>query len=832
MKGETPRYSGLSEDKIIESRSRYGANKIQKEKGGAFKLLKEVLTEPMFLLLIAACIVYFLVGQYPEGILMLVAMVLVASISFFQEKKSKAALDAVKELSQPKVKVFRYGKETEILSEELVVGDILLIEEGEQIPIDGVILEAHDFTVDESIITGESFAIEKNEHSENNKVYFGSTVKTGNAILKVELVGNNTMLGKLGKTIEGMPLKRSRFQEELRVFVRRMALAGIAAFLLVLGINYFQSGEILNSLLFALALAMSILPEEIPVAFSTFMALGSWRLLKEDVLAKDPLIVETLGSSTIICIDKTGTITENKMSVAKIYTYAEGLVSAPGSLSPEGINVLAYAMWSSEPKPFDPMEIAIHEAYSLSIPIDDRHKFKMIHEYPLSGSPPVMTHIYENDKGNRIIACKGGVESVIQFSRLSESESDQILEKAKAFAKDGYRVLGVAKSEFNGDHFPIEQKDFQWTILGLIALYDPPKRNIKAVLKKFYDAGIKVKIISGDYPETIQTIAREIKFKGANDLITGKELETIKPGELSNIIKEKKVFARMFPDAKLKVIQTLKEEGEIVAMIGDGVNDGPALKMADIGVAMGSKGTEIAKRASSIILLDNDLEKLFFAIVSGRKIYENLKKAIRYILSIHIAIITTVTGPLLLGWDIVNIFSPIHIIFFELIMGPTCSIIYEREPIEKQASVSMPRSESKGFLSLNELALSIVQGLVISAGVLLLYYYAMKEGFSERQVRTIVFTNIVMANIFLTLENRSFKESIFKTFRYKNPLIPFIIGLTIFLLIFFLSFSFTRDLFLFDSISMYQFIICVIVAFVSVLWLECYKLFKRANKTE
>ncbi|MBO9699075.1 MAG: cation-translocating P-type ATPase [Sporocytophaga sp.] len=830
MKGELPCYKGLTKDQVIENRSKFGANKIKQAKGGTFKLLKEVLTEPMFLLLIAACIIYFLVKQYSEGVLMLVAMVLVASISFFQERRSKAALEAVKEMSQPKVLVLRGDKKDKIFSEELVVGDILFIEEGEQIPIDGKVLEAHDFTVDESILTGESFAIEKNELLSNNKVYFGSTVKTGSAILEVEGVGNNTMLGQLGKSIEVIEVKRSRFQEELRVFVRRMALAGIVAFLVVLGINFYKSGEILNSLLFALALAMSILPEEIPVAFSTFMALGSWRLLKENVLAKDPLIVETLGSATVICIDKTGTITENKMSVAKIFTCSENLISTLENLTSSAANVLSFAMWSSEPTPFDPMEIAIHEAYVHSVQYDERHNFRMIHEYPLSGSPPVMTHVYENEKGRRIVACKGGVESVIRYSNLSENNANRILGIAKDFARDGYRVLGVAEAQFNNDHFPIEQKDFAWTILGLIALYDPPKRNIKEVLNRFYKAGIEVKIISGDYPETIKTIAREIDFKGVNELITGPEIENISEKELSDVIEKKKIFARMFPDAKLRVVQSLKEGGKIVAMIGDGVNDGPALRKADIGVAMGSKGTEIAKRASSIILLDNDLEKLFIAIVSGRKIYENLKKALRYILSIHIAIITTVTGPLLLGWDIVNIFSPIHIIFFELIMGPTCSIIYEREPLENQASVSMPRPAVKGFLSLSELVISVFQGLVISLGVLLIYYYTMKEGLSERQIRTIVFTNIVVANIFLTLENRSFKESILKSFQYKNPLIPFIIGLTIFLLIFILSFSFTRDLFLFDPISIYQITICVIVAFVSVLWLECYKLFNRKRE--
>jgi Ca2+-transporting ATPase len=827
MKNGLSGFSGLTESQVIESRHKFGSNSFEKEKGkDFFVVLKEVVTEPMFMLLIAACLVYFFVKQYSEGMIMLVAMLFVASISFFQERRSRKALDVVRKMSQPNSKVIRDNNLQEISSEEIVVGDIVLIEEGDQTPADGKIVQSHDFSVDESILTGESFAIDKDVSSENNKVYLGSTVRSGSAIVEVLQVGVSTMLGRLGKSIEEIKPSQSRFQKEIRSFIRVMAIAGVVAFVLVFGINFYKSSSVLTSLLFALALAMSILPEEIPVAFSTFMALGSWRLLKQDVLVKDPQVIETLGSATVICIDKTGTITENKMALAKIYSYKSGRVVSLDEAKKEEMEVLSYAMWASEPSPFDPMEVAIHQAYE-KIDNDERDNYEMIHEYPLSGKPPVMTHIYSNGEGHRIIACKGGAESVVVYSNISSENSKRILSIVSDLAREGYRVLGVAKSSFEGNQFPDEQNKFQWEFLGLVALYDPPKKNSAEVLQKFYTAGIKVKILSGDYPETTCAIANEIGFVGVDCFTTGNEVLTLDDQQLQKLVQEKNIFARMFPEAKLRVVNALKRNGEVVAMTGDGVNDGPALKAADIGVSMGSKGTEIAKRAASVVLLGNDLRKMFYAIVSGRKIYSNLKKAIQYILSIHISIISAVTVPLLLNWEVVNIFSPIHIIFFELIMGPTCSIIYENEPAEKNIEQRSPRTATAVFLKLSELSISIVQGLIIAVGVLIVYYLSIQEGLNESTIRTLVFSTIVLSNIFLTLENRSFEQSLLSTLRYKNSLIYFIIALTGLLLGLILTVPFMRNLFLLQPITIRQLLLCLFVSMISVFWLEGYKLIKR-----
>jgi Ca2+-transporting ATPase len=519
-----------------------------------------------------------------------------------------------------------------------------------------------------------------------------------------------------------------------------MAVAGVIVFLIVWGINYYNSHNLPDSLLKALTLAMSILPEEIPVAFTTFMALGAWRLMKMGIIVKQTKTVETLGSATVLCTDKTGTITENKMVLAETYVWADHSVRTPEEFNTaEDLELIRFAMWSSEPIPFDPMEVALHDAYEQLPEEDIRSQFTIIREYPLEGTPPMMTHIFENNKGKRIIACKGAPEAILKVSKLTTAEQDLIKEQVLLMGEKGYRVLGVGNAVFTGDNFPEKQQDFLFSFSGLVAFYDPPKKNIKNVFKAFYKAGIQVKIITGDNQATTSTIARQVKFKGAKKVINGADLIDLTEQELKEQSEHRQIFTRMFPEAKLKVINALKANGHIVAMIGDGVNDAPALKSAHIGIAMGKKGSEIAKQASELILVEDDLSKLIDAIAMGRKIYSNLKKAIQYIISIHIPIILTVFIPLLLGWVYPNIFTPVHIIFLEMIMGPTCSIIYENEPMEKNTMTQPPRPFTITFFEWKELFTSIIQGLVITAGTLAVYLYAVDQGQNELVTRTMVF---------------------------------------------------------------------------------------------
>jgi P-type Ca2+ transporter type 2C len=595
----------------------------------------------------------------------------------------------------------------------------------------------------------------------------------------------------------------------------------------VWAVNYFKSYELLDSLLKALTLAMSILPEEIPVAFTTFMALGAWRLMKIGIIVKQTKTVETLGSATVICTDKTGTITENRMSLAKVFVLSTKKISTPEPALPEENELIELAMWASEPIPFDPMEVALHEAYEKSAPIDKRPAFKMVHEYPLSGRPPMMTHIFENDSGERFITAKGAPEAIIEVSLLSQQDRESIEEASQLLSAEGFRVLGVGISDFRGNDFPDRQQQFKFIFKGLIAFYDPPKKNIRSVFEAFYAAGITVKIITGDNAATTSTIARQINFRGSDNVLGGEELLRLNEEELNKKVMEVNIFTRMFPEAKLRILNALKSNGQIVAMTGDGVNDGPALKAAHIGIAMGKKGSEIAREVSSLILTDDDLSKMVDAVAMGRKIYTNLKKAIQYIISIHIPIILTVFIPLVLGWVYPSIFSPVHIIFLELIMGPTCSIIYENEPMEKNVMQQKPRPFTTTFFNIKELNISILQGLIITAGTLFTYQFAAQQLFSESVTRTMVFMTLLSANIFLTLVNRSFYYSIFTTLRYKNNLVPLIIGITVILAASLLFVPAFIRFFEFDSLGGIQLTISALTGFVSVIWFEGIKRLRR-----
>ncbi|MCB0728981.1 MAG: cation-translocating P-type ATPase [Ignavibacteriae bacterium] len=829
MSENNTEYTGLTTEQIILSREKFGSNVIEvKKENRFFEILKNLTGEPMVILLLAASILYFISGQTGDGIFLAVAIVLVSAISLFQDSRSRNALEKLKVYTKPNCKVIRNGDTVEIKTDELVVGDYLIAEEGTSVSADGVIIRSNDFSVNESILTGESFPVFKDRGKDDNKIYRGTSVTSGLAIAEVTAVGNKTQLGKIGKSLEDIKIEKTPLELQISNFVKKMVIAGSVVFLIVWAINYFMSYDILDSLLKALTLAMSILPEEIPVAFSVFMALGAWRLMKMGIVVKQMKTVETLGSATVICTDKTGTITENKMELAKIYLLSSDKISDPKEkLDEKEIDLIRVAMFASEPIPFDPMEIALHDAYMNSSNRDERPNFKMIHEYPLSGNPPMMTHFFEDETGKRIVASKGAPEAMIKVCDLSEAEIQDIKNAISSLTTGGYRVLGVGESVFRGNNYPETQQELSFKFLGLIAFFDPPKKNIGKVFEDFNTAGIVVKIVTGDNAETTNAIARQIDFKGYDKSMSGDELMNLNESELEEKVTGTAIFNRMFPEAKLRIINALKARKEIVAMTGDGVNDGPALKAAHIGIAMGKKGTETAKQAASLILADDDLSKMVDAVAMGRKIYTNLKKAIRYIISIHIPIVLTVFIPLALGWLYPNIFSPVHIIFLELIMGPTCSIIYENEPIEKNTMKEKPRPMTTTFFDQKELTVSIIQGLMITAGTLAAYQFSVYNGFNEDLTRTIVFNSLISANIFLTLVNRSFYYSIFTTIKYRNNLVPLMIAITIIITGMILYIKPFAEFFEFETPDLSMLLFSTGIGFFSVIWFEIVKWKKR-----
>ena len=821
--------NGLSDEQVIASRNTYGKNILNfKKESGLMQALKSLLKEPMVILLFIASSIYFATGNSGDGIFLAIAIVLVAAISLFQDSRSRNALEKLKQFIQPTSKVIRNGVLVEIKSEDIVVGDSMMVEEGMTIAADGIIAHSNDFSVNESLLTGESFSVFKDLTTEDHTVFKGTMVASGLAIATIIAVGNETQLGKIGKSLESIQEEKTPLEKQINNFVKKMVILGSVVFLFVWLLNYLRSYNILDSLLKALTLAMSILPEEIPVAFTTFMAIGSWRLMKMGVVVKQMKTVETLGSATVICIDKTGTITENKMTLAKVFAMTSGKISSLKIPYNEGENeLISIAMWASEPIPFDPMEIALHKAYSDNCLKDRRNDYKMIHEYPLGGQPPMMTHVFENNTGNKIIAAKGAPEAFFEISNFTSIQKKNILEALQRLTQEGYRVLGVAQALFEGENFPKRQQDFSFNFKGIVAFYDPPKKNIGAVLNDFASAGIAVKIITGDNSATTISIANQIGFKGIEKNISGNELMLLNEKQLQQKVLDTAIFTRMFPEAKLKIINALKKNNEIVAMTGDGVNDGPALKAAHIGVAMGEKGTEIAKQAASLILTSDDLSKMVDAIGMGRRIYTNLKKAIQYIISIHIPIVLTVFIPLAFGWIYPNILSPIHVILLELIMGPTCSIIYENEPMEKNTMNQNPRPFMATFFSWKELTTSVFQGFMITTGVLIAYLFAVQQGYNESTTRAMVFTVLITSNIFLTLVNRSFYYSIFTTLKYKNNLVPLIIGVTILLTGVLLYIDPFTAFFKFKKLNFEQLGISICIGFLSVIWYEFIKAYKR-----
>lgn len=828
MSVENFNIKGLSTSEVTASRSKHGNNTIEYKKENIFiKAIMNFVQDPMVILLLVASAIYFVSGKISDGIFLASAIVLISLISSYQNARSRNALQKLKDFTKPNCKVIRNGIIVEIKTEELVIGDCLMVEEGTSISADGTIIHSNDFSVNEAILTGESMTVSKDKDSENNFIFQGTTVSSGLAIATITAIGYTTKLGKIGKSLENIKEEKTPLEIQIGNFVKKMAIAGALIFAVVWGINFYESNNVFDSLLKALTLAMSILPEEIPIAFTTFMALGAYRMFQNGIIVKQMKTVETLGSATVICIDKTGTITENTMTLAKLYSLKSNKISdIETELNEDEKTLIITSMWASEPIPFDPMEIALHKTYLKVVEKDERSYFKMIHEYPLSGKPPMMTHIFENKK-EQIVAAKGAPEALIQICSLSDSEKNKIQDAINELTSEGYRILAVAEAHFEGENFPKTQQEFQFEFNGLVAFYDPPKKNIHSVLQHFYKAGISVKIITGDNAETTSSIAKQIGFDGFENSISGDELMKLSDSELKKRVQETNLFTRMFPDAKLRIINALKSNNEIVAMTGDGVNDGPALKAAHIGIAMGKKGTEIAKQAASLILIKDDLLNMVDAIAMGRKIYSNLKKAIQFIISIHIPIILTVFIPLVLGWKYPSIFSPIHVIFLELIMGPTCSIVYENEPMEKNTMSQKSRPFTTTFFNWKELSTSIIQGLVITLGTLFVYQYCVSLNYNEAMTRTMVFTCLVTANIFLTLSNRSFYYSIFTTIQYKNNLIPIITSITVIITALLLYLPPLTRFFELEHLNGNQIGIPISVGFIVVIWYEVVKIWKR-----
>ncbi len=785
--------TGLSEEEASELLKKEGYNELpSQKKQSLLSILLSVLKEPMLLLLLGAGTIYLLLGEVKDAIILLLFVFVVVGITFNQERKTERALEALKNLSSPRALVIRDGKQKRIPGREVVKGDFMILREGDRVPADGVVLSCTNLLVDESLLTGESLAVRKSESSglvqslqpgqpggdDLPFVYSGTLVVQGHGIARVSSIGINTEMGKIGKALGTIAEEDSLLKKETALIIKNFAIFGGILCILIVVVYGLTRGDWLHGLLAGLSLSMALLPEEFSVVLLVFLSMGAWRLSKRNVLVRRMPAVETLGSATVLCVDKTGTLTQNRMILNSLYAgdeYCE--IDKEKCLLEKFHELLEFSCLASQQDPFDPLEKEIKKNTEKFLPDhgDIHREWKISREYPLSKNLLALSNVWEcNDSRKYVIAAKGAPEAIFDLCHLSEAEREELLSHVQEMANRGLRLLGVAKASFREDSLPEKQHDFEFEFIGLLGFVDPVRPSVAQSVKECYTAGIRVIMITGDYPGTAQHIARQIGLKDTDKYITGPELSKMSEDELAEKIKTTNIFARVVPEQKLAIVNALKLNGEVVAMTGDGVNDAPALKSAHIGIAMGERGTDVARESASIVLLNDDFFSIVAAVRLGRRIFDNLKKAISYIFSVHMPIAGLAVFPILFNLPLVLL--PAHIAFLELIIDPACSTVFEAEPEEKNIMNRPPRNLQERMFGRKNLALSLVQGTSMLAGVIAVFLYALHVGKGEVDARTLTFATLVISNLTLIVANLSWSQSIIKTLFSDNKALRYVVG--------------------------------------------------------
>ncbi len=824
-------FRGLSDQEAAQRLEKDGYNELPTaQKRPGLKIALDVVREPMFLLLIACGVLYLVLGDLAEALMLLGFVFVVAGITFFQERKTERALEALRDLSSPRALVIRGGGKKRIPGREVVTGDVVLLSEGDRVPADGIVRTSTNLSVDESLLTGESVPVRKTETRESVAigrpggedlpfVYSGTMIIQGQGIAEVLRTGGETEIGKIGKALLTLGIESTPLQKQTGKLVKVFALSGAAMCIAVLVLLGLTKGDWLNGLLAGLTLGMAMLPEEFPVVLTIFLALGAWRISQHRVLTRRIPAVETLGSASVLCVDKTGTLTMNRMSVSELYVDGEILVAdEKGVLLPEKFHeVVEYAILASPADPFDPMEKAMKDLGDRMLgQTKHLHKdWSLQREYPLTRQQLAMTRVWNSPDGQHlVVASKGAPEVIADLCHLSATERKTIQEGVDLLASRGKRVLGVARASSVPGKLPSIQHDFEFKFVGLLGLMDPVRPEVADAVEECYKAGIRVIMITGDYPGTAISIAEQVRLKNQGECITGSELQEMKDAQLAERVRCVNVFARMVPEQKLRLVDALKSNGDVVAMTGDGVNDAPALKSAHIGIAMGGRGTDVARESASLVLLDDDFGSIVRAVRMGRRIYENLKKAMMFIFSVHIPIAGMSLFPIIFGWPLA--LYPVHIVFLELIIDPACSLVFEAERESRDIMNRPPRKLDEPLFGVSNLVPSLLQGLTVLLVVLGIYTWALSVH-SEPVARALSFTTLVLSNIGLILTNRAWPRSVLSTLRVANaPFIWVSAGAIVFITMA-LAIPAIREIFRFGSVQIPDIALCVFGAFVSIL---------------
>ncbi|HYM74360.1 MAG TPA: cation-translocating P-type ATPase [Candidatus Dormibacteraeota bacterium] len=838
----SPEPSGLSVAEAAERLQKDGPNELPSSKPRSVAVIAwEVIKEPIFLLLVACGAIYLFLGDKQEALMLLGFVFVVTGISFYQEHKTERTLEALRDLSSPRALVIRGGRPTRIPGREVVKGDLIVLSEGDRVPADARVLSSTNLSTDESLLTGESVPVRKTESAMPVKiarpggddlpfVYSGTLVVQGRAVAVVEAIGLHTEIGKIGKALQSVNLERTHLQQETSRWVRILAIVGGLLCLIVVLLHGLTRGSWLNGILSGLTLAMAILPNELPVVLTIFMALGAWRISKRHVLTRRVPVVETLGSASVLCVDKTGTLTMNQMSVQRLfaendfYEVDEPYASPP----PEKFHHLVeFSVLANQRDPFDPMERALND-FARARLADTEHlhdDWILVRQYPLSPALMALSQVWKSPAGqNFVIAAKGAPEAIVDLCHLTSTESEMILTRVSSMAGRGLRVLGVARAYFQRSELPSHPHDFDFEFLGLIGLADPVRPGVPDAVRECYSAGIQVVMITGDYAGTAVNIAQQIGLRNPEECITGAELDSMEDEELQRRVRSTNLFARVVPEQKLRLVRAFKATGQIVAMTGDGVNDAPALKAADIGIAMGGRGTDVAREAAALVLLDDNFSSIVHAVRLGRRIFDNLKKAIAYTLASHLPIIGLTLIPVMMKWPLILL--PFHVAFLHLIIDPACSVVLEAEGEESTVMQHPPRPAKEPLFGRRTFAISILQGVSVLGVVLAVFAAAHYSGRADEEARALTFTTLVLANLALIFTNRSWGRTILGTLRSSNPALWWVVLGTVAFLGVVMFVPFSRDLFRFAVLHPNDFAICLGAAVCSILWFEIYKAWK------
>ena len=797
---------GLSAAEAAARHAAEGPNRLPvAETRSTLRIALEVLQEPMFLLLVAAAGIYMLLGDVREAAVLGASIVVVMAITVVQERKSERALEALRDLSSPRARVVRGGAVHRIAGAEVVRGDLILLAEGDRVPADARLVAVNDLMVDEALLTGESLPVEKRP---DMPVYSGTLVVKGQGRAEVSAIGAHTEFGRIGTSLASLDTEKTTLQRETARIVKIVALIGLSLCTLLIAFYVATRGEWLAGILAGLTLAMAILPEEFPVVLTVFLALGAWRISRHGVLTRRMPAIETLGAATVLCVDKTGTLTENRMEV--VDTIASGVAAA---------QVLEAAALACEPEPFDPMERAILEAAGPGA-AEMRRAWALERDYPMTSDFLAVCHAWRSSAGERRVCIKGAAETVLALCGRKDGGEEQMPDAAAR----GLRLIAVAEAAWQGDDWPADPRQFEFRWLGFVALADPLRDEVAESVALCRRAGIRVVMITGDYPGTALAIARQAGIDAEGGALSGAEIAALDETALAQHARRVNVFARIRPEQKLRLVQAFKAAGEIVAMTGDGVNDAPALKAAHIGVSMGRRGTDVAREASALVLLEDDFGSIVHTVRLGRRIYDNIRNAMRYLIAVHVPTAGMSFLPLAFGWP--AFLFPVHVVFLEFVIDPACSIVFEAEESDARAMQRPPRDPQQPLFNLEMLGVSLALGCSALAAVFLVYWWAAGAGRGEGELRALGFAAIVFANIVMIHATRSRDLSILGSLRRPNPALWWVTGGTLAALGVSIYVPSAAAIFRFAPLSPADLAIAAAAGIAGVLWYDFYKLLR------